>query len=347
MRTLFLILFLAVCGMVYPQITITHSDYVDAWEPGSTHVNYATPIGEYVSVFVGTKSDAPQTWDFTDYTINQVGTGNSIEPSSAPVISEFPDANAVLFTKSYPTGDTIIAWQYQRIDTDRLLLYGVSDETSAILSYDPPVVQAMIPLAYGITWITQRDSTVLFPPYYVITETTATVDAFGTLIIPSGSYDCLRLTLEQVGVTVTPFGGDTTRSRSYHFYTKNMVELNILGITQEQFNETTIDVMGFNFSVPDNAGSAGETSLTNSAYYAYPNPFQHSTTIRYHLTTPGEYSLKIYDYLGKEVRTFGLGSRPAGQNEFNFNADGLPHGVYLCQLKSGLTMQNIKLVLTN
>jgi len=347
MRTLFLILFLAVCGIAYPQITITHSDYVDAWEPGSAHVNYATPSGEYVSVFVGAKSNAPQTWDFTDYTINQVGTGIGVEPGSAPVISEFPDANAVLYTKSYPTGDTIYAWQYQRIDTDRLLMYGVSDETSAIMTYSPPVVQALIPLAYGITWITQRDSTVLIPPYYVITETTATVDAFGTLIIPSGSYDCLRLTLEQVGITVTPFGGDTTRSRSYHFYTKNMVEVNILGIIQEQFNETTIDVMGFNFSVPDNAGSTEETSLNNIPFYAYPNPFQHSTTIRYHLTTPDEISLKICDYLGKEVKTFGLGTRPAGQNEFNINADELPRGVYLCQLKSGHAMQSIKLVLTN
>ena len=292
------------------------------------------------------KSDAPQTWDFTNYTINKVGTSTGVEPGSAPFASQFPEANAVLHTKSYLTGDTLYAWQYQRINADRLLLYGVSDQTSISMTYDPPVLQAMIPLTYGMTWVTQRDSTSILPPYYVIIETTATVDAYGTLKIPSGNFDCLRITLERVGITYTPVGSDTSRSRSYHFYTKKMVELNILGIPEAQFNEPTIDVAGFNFSVPDNSGGIGEASLNAYNCFVYPNPFQNAAKIIYRIQTPGNVSLKIFDYLGKEVKTLVNENRSSGQHECTFDAGGLPAGVYFCQMKSGNTLQSIKMVLT-
>jgi hypothetical protein len=347
MRATFLLFFLFACGFAFPQITITHADYVDAWQVGSAHVNYATPMAGRLSVFVGIKSDAPQTWDFTGYTINQVGTSTGVEPSSAPLIDQFPNANAVLYTKSYPFGDTIFAWQYQRIDSDRLLLYGVSDETSVSMTYDPPVIQAMIPLDYGMTWVTQRDSTSIVPPYYAIVETTASVDAFGTLQIPAGNFQCLRLTLERVGITYTPIGNDTTRSRSYHFYTRNMVELNILGVTEAQFNESTIDVSGFNYSVPDNSGAIAENDFkTCHLYPNSPNPFQNTTKIIYRVSTPDMVTIRILDCLGNEISTLLKEHRNAGQHEITFNAAGLAEGVYICQLTSGKTTQNIKMVLT-
>ena len=347
MRTTFMIFLLLVSGFIYPQITITHSDYVEAWKTGNNHVNFATPLGDQVTVFVGSKSDAAQTWDFSGYTNTKVGTIIGIEPNTAPVILEFPNSNSVLYSKSYPTGDTIYAWQYQRIDTDRLLLYGVSDETSATITYDPPVLQALIPLNYGMTWVTQRDSVTLVPPNYTIIETTATVDAFGKLKIPSGEFDCLRITLERIGITHTPFSIDTSRSRSYHFYTKKLVELNIQGVTEAQFNETTIDVAGFNFSVPDNSGFIGENGLNSNSYFLfpnYPNPFNHSTKISYNIPEKNLVTIKVCDLLGKEVKILVNEIKPAGQHEVTLNGDELNSGFYFCQFKSGSFIQNRKIL---
>ena len=40
-----------------------------------------------------------------------------------------------------------------------------------------------------------------------------------------------------------------------------------------------------------------------SLYQNYPNPFNPSTTISYDLPTAGFVSLKIYDFLGREIKT--------------------------------------------
>jgi hypothetical protein len=71
-----------------------------------------------------------------------------------------------------------------------------------------------------------------------------------------------------------------------------------------------------------------------SLYQNYPNPFNPSTTIKYNLPSASFVSLKIYNVLGKEVRTLVKEFRQAGVNEVEFNAGNLPSGIYFYELKS-------------
>lgn len=65
----------------------------------------------------------------------------------------------------------------------------------------------------------------------------------------------------------------------------------------------------------------------------YPNPFNPSTTIQYTMPEPGAVTLKIYDVLGRSVKTIPLGVQQAGKRETVFAPDNLSSGVYLYRLE--------------
>lgn len=67
-------------------------------------------------------------------------------------------------------------------------------------------------------------------------------------------------------------------------------------------------------------------------YQNYPNPFNPVTSIQYAISSRQRIVLKVYDILGNEVATLVDGEKPAGTYEVEFNAKGLPSGVYFYQL---------------
>jgi len=67
----------------------------------------------------------------------------------------------------------------------------------------------------------------------------------------------------------------------------------------------------------------------------YPNPFNPSTTIKFSLSSQGFATLKIYNTLGEEVAVLLDKELTTGVYEVNWNASGLPSGVYFYQLQAG------------
>ncbi|MBI5728082.1 MAG: T9SS type A sorting domain-containing protein [Ignavibacteriales bacterium] len=67
----------------------------------------------------------------------------------------------------------------------------------------------------------------------------------------------------------------------------------------------------------------------------YPNPFNPSTKITYQLPEASNVKLTVYDMLGKEITTLVNGQQPAGKHVIDFNAAGLPSGVYFYTINSG------------
>ncbi len=77
----------------------------------------------------------------------------------------------------------------------------------------------------------------------------------------------------------------------------------------------------------------------------YPNPFNPQTTITFSLSATGSATLKIYDVLGREVRTVANGRMDAGVHTYNFNAADLPSGLYFYTLRSGAFTQTKNMLL--
>ena len=67
----------------------------------------------------------------------------------------------------------------------------------------------------------------------------------------------------------------------------------------------------------------------------YPNPFNPTTTIEYNIPYDGFVVLKIYDILGREVKTLVNEEKSAGNYSVTLNASSLASGVYFYRLSAG------------
>ena len=94
------------------------------------------------------------------------------------------------------------------------------------------------------------------------------------------------------------------------------------------------------FTVTDAMGSTWSktivVSYTGPQEYKleqnFPNPFNPSTTIYYQLPMDSRVTLKIYDLLGREVRTLVDEQQQAGYKEARFNGASLASGAYFCRM---------------
>jgi hypothetical protein len=98
------------------------------------------------------------------------------------------------------------------------------------------------------------------------------------------------------------------------------------------------DTLNFKLVVSNNiTGIDNQDNLPDKFYLSqnYPNPFNPSTTIEYDIPKAGLVTLKIYDILGREVRTIVNEEKTAGRYKISFNASSFASGVYFYRLTSG------------
>jgi hypothetical protein len=66
----------------------------------------------------------------------------------------------------------------------------------------------------------------------------------------------------------------------------------------------------------------------------FPNPFNPTTIISWQAQVDGFITLKVYDELGREVATLVNEEKPAGTYEVEFDATGVPSGVYFYRIQA-------------
>ena len=93
------------------------------------------------------------------------------------------------------------------------------------------------------------------------------------------------------------------------------------------------------------SGGDGQTVYNFSLAQNYPNPFNPSTVIRYSVSSAQLVTLKIYDVLGREVKTLVNEERPSGSYEIEFNASNFSSGIYFYQLTAGDFRETKKMIL--
>jgi hypothetical protein len=77
----------------------------------------------------------------------------------------------------------------------------------------------------------------------------------------------------------------------------------------------------------------------------YPNPFNPGTVINYTLPERSFVSLKVYDILGREVKSLISRIEEAGSYRINFDGSDLPSGVYIYSLETGGVKLSRKMLL--
>jgi len=94
-------------------------------------------------------------------------------------------------------------------------------------------------------------------------------------------------------------------------------------------------------SIETNNGLPQEFSLSQN----YPNPFNPSTTISFALPKSAFVNLKVLNLLGQDVATLISEMKAAGEYKVQWQAAGLPSGVYFYRLQAGSFTETRKLVL--
>lgn len=111
--------------------------------------------------------------------------------------------------------------------------------------------------------------------------------------------------------------------------------------------EVAVDDVEFgdniSMSVHNTPGQLPETFLLHQNY---PNPFNPVTTIRYDIAERGNVSLKVYDIIGREIKTLVDTEQNSGYYSVQFNAEQFSSGVYFYTLRSGPYAVTKKLILS-
>jgi len=129
--------------------------------------------------------------------------------------------------------------------------------------------------------------------------------------------------------------------------------IEVQGTQAADYHQTLTYRTGFQVQSATAIPPAG--SIANEDFWFkqnFPNPFNASTLIRFHLAMDSEVFIRIYDTLGREVKTLFMGRQTAGIYELKW--DGLdnsgqimPGGIYFCHLSAGSFSQVRKLILVN
>ena len=80
-------------------------------------------------------------------------------------------------------------------------------------------------------------------------------------------------------------------------------------------------------------------------YNNYPNPFNPTTTIKYEIPKTVNVTLKVFDILGREVKTLVNQEQKPGLYEIPFGSDGLASGIYFYRLQADNFIQTKKMIL--
>ena len=232
-------------------------------------------------------------------------------------------------------------YSYQTIDISRTI--SISDRTYYILGIDTVGYDS---LKNVIIYKNQRDS-LLYPLSLSSGDSILTVDSLWMVratynqtpvIVEAGKFtDNVIIDESYLGTIVAIFpiplkktyfsrdvglvkfyyrdlSGNTDSTELYYAY--------VNGTTFYHYNYDKID--------PPPIPVQYDLSITN-----YPNPFNSSTTLKYHLVKTDEVQLSVYDLNGRLVEKLFSGRQSAGDYHYIWSSGNLPSGVYFLSLQVG------------
>lgn len=291
-------------------------------------------VTSYMADTVGIQqgpAGASVTWDFANLMVdpNNPATIYYVSPAGTPYVSSFPDANLAV---SEQGGN----YQYHKAENDKLTNLGYSSDQSNMIYTDP---QQM--MAYPFTFDSQfNDSFQGTGVSGGLTMENAgslmcKADAWGTLILPTGTYNNV-LRIKTTMVYTSTFFGITTNitfhsyswyegDRHYPLMTLNYITMSVMGnITKVK----AITVSDPNSIVPD---------LFNDkvSFNLFPNPVVSDCYISVDLKDNSEVTVSIIDMAGSEKQVYHHNMETAGLKNYNFNLDDLAAGTYIARLRIG------------
>jgi len=285
---------------------------------------------------------ANQTWDYSLLNNAQPDTNSFIAAAGTPFQSSFPSAN--LASTNPATGN----WVYYKTDSTGFYINGLTNPAlpNGMISYVPPLLYAPVPFTYNDTR-TVVSRIVVDTVYMGInarlvrnTSESFLADGWGTLILPSGTYNnVLRTKITEIvrdSAYYDPLGiglyfvvPDTiftpTRTQTtYYRWVQNQQPAYLLGITADSSGTAP----NYSEYLVSAVLSTQDIHPTQAQLQAYPNPASNFVSIENVKT--GE-QLVIYNSLGQEVEA----RSPGNEKTISVNVESYSNGLYQFSIVSG------------
>ncbi len=106
-------------------------------------------------------------------------------------------------------------------------------------------------------------------------------------------------------------------------------------------NDMYVVKLGPETSVDSNSKLPSNTTLLQN----YPNPFNASTTISFNIVRKQSVTIKLYDALGREVKTIYNQTCEPGYHKFNYDASSLKTGIYFYTIYTADKSETAKMVI--
>ena len=352
-RLLYFIYLLLFSTSTNAQISITSSDILELI--GTTQ-QLEFEDADNIVVDVGSAGEN-QEWSLMQV-INERSTFDQIflAPEDTRLSAEFPSANfawSILGTNDEEIGEVEL-YEYFEVTPNTFSSLGggvYSSQLDTSLLFQGVEDIAPLPLTYNTTWTaTEIDTSISFLGFSLITLDTTinTVDGWGTLTIPSGSFECLRVRAETQCREITQQGGmvineQTSSSIQYSWVSKDHLAL---AHVESQENETNLNFT--NASVFERLEQSTTPALIitepNLQLDHFPNPTRSTTTFSFYLSERDRITLLIYDAQGREVAVVANDIFNAGSHSLSWQNQMNP-GVYVYKLKTGNQIQSKKLII--
>lgn len=200
-----------------------------------------------------------------------------------------------------------------------------------LLAYmSPPLRTTALPLVAGAAWTSTGITAVEWGEATVLMTASlnAQVDGYGTLITPDGTAACLRLR------STYTFQIPLTEFRQTFQVIRYITKSDLSALLIFDGNGTPL-LAGYGAARGPVPAEPTPATFDLTLGPATPHPFSQGTTLRYTLPAAGPVRLRLFDVLGREVRTLVNATQLAGPHRLRLDASDLPAGLYVARLDAG------------
>lgn len=338
-----LVCFCLSASLVFAQPVVTQADLLNLvngngiWETSGSGI-----------IPIDLKQTGPdQVWDFRNLEM-----GDPIEfelrineSEESPYAGLYPTSDHVL-TNILVNDPRYIIYSYLSIMENRLQIVSrvIDNAGDKNYSHTHPDYYIPLPLTYGTAWQSIETDTAdwgdqgifIYKVYY-----DNIVDAYGTVKLPAGDVESLRLRTLCTDVSNPP---DTIRYIEYTWIARNNIYVaKAVGPYNDpnpDFTEAEYFERFKSIQLPA-CVSCGSTEIPSDYMLKdnYPNPFNPTTSIEYAIPRSEYVRLDIYNISGQRIRTLQADFQLPGQYKAMWNGIDesgrlVASGIYICRLKT-------------
>lgn len=274
-------------------------------------------------------SGAGVTWNFSSLTVTGTDTFAYIACAPTPYCDSFPGSNiAIDYLGTYNYCLTSSSGLYElgfEVPTAKEVYTMPYHKMAFPLSYNSVRMDSFIRVSYNIPF----DSTTYF---YEVAVDSSICDAYGTLILPSGTYTNV-LRVHQIFYFYDSFYHSATavfngRFENYYWYASGIH--NPLMTLSDTTGAGPYLVI---YTVPLTT-AASDITTQNQSLTVYPNPANDVINIHFSTNDAANTSVILTTITGSVAGTISPGNIHTGTNDLHYPVSNLSPGMYILQLIS-------------